>query len=362
MRHVQRLLVDRALRRLRVGAALLLTVWLVVPPRHGVGGFSVRAELGAAIAVLLGCNLLSLVDRDNLIGRASVFGQFAIDAGLAFGVVAGSGMGTRGVAWIALSMPVLEAAMRFGLVGEAIAASLVAGAYGVWSWRSGSADAATVGVRMSAVLLVGMPCGYFASQMATELHSLSALTQRLAYRASHDPLTGLANRAFLLERLDRVAAAAGPRNPSALLFVDLDGFKKLNDTFGHDVGNDMLVDIAVRLRETVPEAFVARLGGDEFAVLLWPTSANFAEVAAQRIVDGLRSNHSRADATVTVTASVGLAMSYGGDAPPLMLRQADLAMYQAKSAGRARWSYCLEQGASAHEPAGHVGITVGPTP
>ena len=362
MRHVQRLLVDRALRRLRVGAALLLTVWFVVPPRHGVGGFSGRAELAAAIAVLLGCNLLSLVDRDNLIGRASVFGQLTIDAALAFGVVAGSGVGTRGVAWIALSMPVLEAAMRFGLVGEAIAASLVAGAYGVWSWQSGATDAATVGVRMSAVLLVGMPCGYFASQMATELHSLSALTQRLAYRASHDPLTGLANRAFLLERLDRVAAAADPRKPSALLFVDLDGFKKLNDTFGHDVGNDMLVDIAVRLRETVPEAFVARLGGDEFAVLLWPTSVNFAEVAAQRIVDKLRSSHSRADATVTVTASVGLAMSDGGDAPPLMLRQADLAMYQAKSACRARWSYCPEQHAPAREPAGHVGITVGPTP
>jgi diguanylate cyclase (GGDEF)-like protein len=217
-------------------------------------------------------------------------------------------------------------------------------------------------VRMSAVLLMGIPCGYFASQMATELYSLSAVTQRLAYRASHDPLTGLANRAFLLERLDRVAAAAGPRNPSALLFVDLDGFKNLNDTFGHDVGNDMLVDIAVRLRQAAPDAFVARLGGDEFAVLIWPASVSTAETAAQRVVDALCSSHARTDTTVTVTASVGLAMSYGGDSPPVMLRQADLAMYQAKSAGRARWSYCREQRKPLQAPARHLGTEVATTP
>jgi diguanylate cyclase (GGDEF)-like protein len=230
--------------------------------------------------------------------------------------------------------------MRFGLVPQTLMVCLVGGAYAAWSVGTDAADVATVGVRVSAVLLVGLPCGYFASQMAAELHALSAVTRRLAYRASHDPLTGLANRAFLLERLERLAADASESSPLALMFVDLDGFKAMNDTFGHDVGDEVLVEVAARLRDAAPEAFVARLGGDEFAVLSWPAPAAEAEATAQRIVDALRA---RADAPATVTASVGIALSRGGVTPTQLLRQADLAMYTAKTEGRARWAYCADR-------------------
>lgn len=152
----------------------------------------------------------------------------------------------------------------------------------------------------------------------------------LESKALYDSLTGLANRALLMERLWHVADEAMP--PASLLLVDLDGFKKVNDALGHMVGDTVLVEVARRLRQAVPEgATIARLGGDEFAVVLPDMTVDVARKLAAVI--GRDIAEPFPGVQDVVTASIGVS-----DVPAVdvALRQADLAMYAAKFAGRAR--------------------------
>ncbi len=173
---------------------------------------------------------------------------------------------------------------------------------------------------------------------------------QLWHVASHDSLTGLLNRGGFFERLGTevdAARAAGDRT-MALLFVDLDGLKGINDQGGHAAGDRLLVDVADRLRAVVGRgALVARLGGDEFVIAI-PVPADdacrAAEDLAQCVVDRLaepatttRSQADRGD--VLVAASVGIAVDDGEVAPVRILEAADAAMYRAKSAGRSRWAW-----------------------
>ena len=102
-----------------------------------------------------------------------------------------------------------------------------------------------------------------AEALAGALQVQEDLREQLTQRALHDPLTGLGNRALLAERL-----AAGTGGQFALLMLDLDGFKDINDTLGHPAGDDLLVEVATRLRAVAPDGAVVRLGGDEFAILV----------------------------------------------------------------------------------------------
>ncbi|BDP44042.1 hypothetical protein DAETH_40110 (plasmid) [Deinococcus aetherius] len=163
--------------------------------------------------------------------------------------------------------------------------------------------------------------------------------EALARLAHHDALTGLANRAAFGEALKEAAARAraGERPPFAVLFVDLDGFKAVNDSFGHAAGDDLLVGVAHALRGAVPGGdLVARLGGDEFAVLA-PSARTHdeAEVLARRLADALGRSLQVSGGEVGVTASIGVSVcpEDGGDGPTL-LHHADLAMYEAKRAGK----------------------------
>ena len=164
-----------------------------------------------------------------------------------------------------------------------------------------------------------------------------AVQDRIAYAASHDSLTGLANGPTLNRDLER-ALAQGTRyqHPVAILFADLDGFKAVNDTYGHDVGDRLLQTISGVIKRVTRDTDTAgRLGGDEFGVVL--TRVNNAEEAlsvAQRIIDGIVGNSSVAGLRLDVGCSVGVAMAYpgGSDAKSLM-RHADAAMYQAKRSG-----------------------------
>ncbi|GLY08672.1 GGDEF domain-containing protein [Actinoplanes sp. NBRC 101535] len=151
----------------------------------------------------------------------------------------------------------------------------------------------------------------------------------LQYQATHDHLTGLANRKLLYERAARWGR---DRTPVALLLLDLDGFKQINDRFGHAVGDEVLVEVAGVLRAVIPERHTAaRLGGDEFAVVLDP-APEVAEVAelGERIVAGIK-------ACGRVGVSVGLAHEPTGRATlGMMLSNADAALYKAKAAGKGR--------------------------
>jgi len=177
--------------------------------------------------------------------------------------------------------------------------------------------------------------------------SLTDITERKRYEeqllhdAFHDGLTGLANRALFLNRLAHSVARAR-RRPSelfAVLFLDLDGFKVVNDSLGHFLGDELLVQIARRLEECVrPGDTVARLGGDEFTVLLDDIEgAEVAQVVAERICEALLPSFDLGGQEVSTSASIGIALSSGGyGRPEDLVRDADTAMYSAKAGGRAQ--------------------------
>ena len=152
----------------------------------------------------------------------------------------------------------------------------------------------------------------------------------LAYRAMHDPLTGLANRAMFAERLEH-AYRVGERGV-AVVWIDLDRFKQVNDIFGHDVGDEMLVAVADRLRDVVRETDdIARMGGDEFAIVLPNVIEPEAEMVGDRVLSALTD---RSAFRLQMGASVGVAWHQGTSRDGTgLIRRADEAMYRAKAAG-----------------------------
>jgi diguanylate cyclase (GGDEF)-like protein len=160
---------------------------------------------------------------------------------------------------------------------------------------------------------------------------IARLQQQLRHEATHDPLTGLANRALLDEQAQRARREPSPpAEHSAVLLLDLDGFKAVNDELGHHVGDQLLVAVAQRLRGCArPGDTVARLGGDEFVVLLTDTATAGAERIARRILDTLPQPVHLEGYTLSPRASIGIAVGPSGQFDAL-LRDADAAMYQAK--------------------------------
>jgi diguanylate cyclase (GGDEF)-like protein/PAS domain S-box-containing protein len=165
-----------------------------------------------------------------------------------------------------------------------------------------------------------------------------AFEHQLTHLAFHDPLTGLPNRALFLDRLDRAIIRANRQFRSvAVLFVDLDNFKVVNDSLGHDVGDQLLVTIAARLKEVLRgEDSVSRMGGDEFTVLLEDVHDDeMAMLVADRIAESLREPIQLDGREVVPSASIGVALSTrGNDGHDALLRNADLAMYRAKANGK----------------------------
>ena len=163
----------------------------------------------------------------------------------------------------------------------------------------------------------------------------------LEHQAFHDSLTGLANRVLLKERLEHaLARARRRRSPLAVLFIDLDGFKRVNDSLGHDSGDMLLVGVGERLVSMVRDCdTVARLGGDEFAIILEEMdSPDRAAEVADRLISSLLASFEIDSKTVSVTASVGIAVCEAGDSTSEeLLANADVAMYSAKGNGKARY-------------------------
>lgn len=159
---------------------------------------------------------------------------------------------------------------------------------------------------------------------------------RLAALAMRDPLTGAHNRRYLIKQLDEVAPASAGR---AMLFVDLDAFKAVNDTHGHDVGDAVLVEVSRRLEASARnDDTVVRLGGDEFVVLCSDVTPDDAMAIAHRIVEALAEPMRIGELELVVTASCGMSPIEPGSAGAVALERADAAMYRAKRAGRNRAS------------------------
>jgi diguanylate cyclase (GGDEF)-like protein len=191
------------------------------------------------------------------------------------------------------------------------------------------------------VTLVRM-CESFDSERKLADEQLEHRQEELAFLATHDPLTGLPNRTLILDRVEQMLARSRRKQtPVAALFVDLDNFKSINDTLGHEVGDELLRAVAARLDGVVraTDAF-GRLGGDEFVVVSEELSLSAGpELIAERLIEALKEPFklgSDEGTRLTVTASIGIA---SGDrtAPADLLRDADIAMYRAKWDGKNRF-------------------------
>jgi diguanylate cyclase (GGDEF)-like protein len=162
-------------------------------------------------------------------------------------------------------------------------------------------------------------------------------TRRLAHQATHDPLTGLANRAKLIEWLTE-RMSGGQRSSLALLFLDLDGFKMVNDSLGHSIGDKLLIRVAERLTSLAgPAERVVRLGGDEFVIVVDLAYGQTARATAAKVEQAFASAFAVEGMELSITTSIGIATDDGhASQAEDLLRDADIALYRAKEAGRGR--------------------------
>ncbi|MGH2863832.1 MAG: putative bifunctional diguanylate cyclase/phosphodiesterase, partial [Solirubrobacteraceae bacterium] len=186
-------------------------------------------------------------------------------------------------------------------------------------------------------------CECFETERRRTDEELTRREEELAFLATHDPLTGLPNRTLILDRVEQMLArSARNQTPVAALFIDLDGFKGINDTLGHAVGDELLRAVAARLEGVVRHVdALGRLGGDEFVVIAEELSlAAGPELVAERLLEALKHPFNLGEdgeTHLTITASIGIAAGKRSSAEDL-LRDADIAMYRAKWDGKNRYA------------------------
>lgn len=197
------------------------------------------------------------------------------------------------------------------------------------------------GQTLPGLILIILLCSAVAASIVRQggraMNALRASQARALHHANHDPLTALPNRRVLLERIRSRLDAA---QPVSLIYMDLDGFKEVNDLYGHRAGDDLLREATERIAGTAgPDALIARMGGDEFAVLASDDQGLDPTELARRIIDGFHGSFAIAGANVLVGVSIGVVTT-----PPdceldvdELMRRADVAMYSAKARGKNRW-------------------------
>jgi diguanylate cyclase (GGDEF)-like protein len=217
------------------------------------------------------------------------------------------------------------------------------------TWSSHGGDIRVVSI--SAVVLTGV----VVVRQLTAFQDNRRLLARLDHSANHDALTQLPNRVLYGKRLRKALAGPGDRRVSVAL-IDLDDFKVVNDTLGHEIGDVLLVSVAERLASCVrTRDTVARLGGDEFVVVFEDADPADADAAAQRIIAALTTPVRANGHNLLVGASIGIANGRAGDDASELLRQADIAMYAAKNLGGSRYIHYGPGIARAAAGSGHPG-------
>ena len=223
---------------------------------------------------------------------------------------------------------------RDGLVTTLAGERGVIGAMVIADRRSEVMEFDNTDVRLAETLALHTATALENGRLEQSLEQLRVLESRLTFQALHDPLTGLANRTLFRSTLDAAIADRGAA-AGAVLFVDLDDFKTVNDSFGHAVGDALLVEVAERLVAAVrPDDTIARLGGDEFAIHLDGVSGAQAAALAERLLASLDAPIFVAHRRVVIRASVGIAPIEPGADPESVMRSADTAMYTAKAQGK----------------------------
>lgn len=251
--------------------------------------------------------------------------------------VAGSGIAALA------TLPVVMIGWLFGVWGGLAAAvgctvlnTLLLNLQGEAGWDS--VISAGGGAGTVALLVISGLVGYMSQLNAR----VSRQARELEHRATHDSLTDLPNRALFARRLREAVS----RGAVAVLFLDLDDFKRINDSLGHEAGDRLLVQVAERLRASVREGdTVSRLGGDEFTILVEDVSKpDRAEEIAARVLRGLREPFEIDGRELRVTGSVGVSVgSPGMQSPESLLGAADSAMYDAKARGKAGYRVSVEE-------------------
>jgi len=167
-----------------------------------------------------------------------------------------------------------------------------------------------------------------------------SITEQMTYRATHDSLTDLPNRALLLSGLEQLLIQSSRRGcQAAVMFLDLDGFKAINDNYGHDVGDDLLKLVASRLSNVVRESdMVARIGGDEFVITMGEVArVDDIYATTKRIISTVNKTFYLRDHQLKIGTSIGVALyPESGNTPEVLLKNADVAMYRAKTSGKNR--------------------------
>ena len=288
----------------------------------------VRIESNARLAALVrhGSDLLTIIDADSTIRYASPSHEYVL------GVEASSLIGQSIFGEIHHDdLPYADGSVRRVLIDDTVRESYVVrmrAASGEWRW-----------IEAMITNLLDEPSVAGLVVNGRDITERKVLEEQLRDQALRDPLTGLGNRRLFADRMAHALERAR-RTPEtiAVLLLDLDHFKFINDSLGHAQGDALLCAVADRLRQTLRTAdTIARLGGDEFAILLENlTNAGEADLAATRVQDALARPFRLNDRDVTVRVSVGIAQADAGEATHDLLTDADVAMYGAKNAGRGR--------------------------
>lgn len=303
-----------------------------------------HAQLTRAILDSLPARTAVLETDGTIISTNAPWDAFGVEAG------GGSALWTAGVNY-------LDVCRRAARAGDPDATAVLVGldemASGARDSFSYDYDCSTAEeerwFHLQAVPLVGRN-GVIISH--TDITSRIQSQRRLAHQAHHDHLTGLPNRLRLHQILDEAMDAESGSPDVAVLLIDLDGFKNVNDSLGHDVGDALLCDVAARFSEVVRGTdVVARLGGDEFVVVTRDCDADAATQLADRIHHALTEPFDVAGMHLPITASIGIALSHDRCVRPAdLLRDVDVAMYAAKEAGRDRSHvFSTDLGQAAHD-------------
>lgn len=211
----------------------------------------------------------------------------------------------------------------------------------LWN-RKKSGELFAVRLNISAICNAIGEVSHYLAIMA-DVTAMKVQQQEWERNANHDPLTGLPNRTLLMDRLNQaMAQSVRTHLMLGICYLDLDGFKPINDIYGHSAGDAVLVEVAARLRRSVREGdTVARVGGDEFVLLLWGlTSLEECDLTLKRIISAIDRPIAINGVEVVITVSAGVTLfPRNGNDPVLLTAEADSAMYRSKMAGGNRYSY-----------------------
>jgi diguanylate cyclase (GGDEF)-like protein/PAS domain S-box-containing protein len=325
-----------------VTALVLARQWVAVRENLRLTGEAAARESEARFSALVqhASDMLLIVDGDFSVRYASPAALEAL-GGTAESVVGGQ--------LLQLVHPG-DVAGVIGLLGQAVAKGRES-VRGEWRFRT--LDGRSVLAEHVATNLLDEPTVQGIVLNSRDVSERAELERQLTHQAFHDPLTHLANRTLFLDRLEHAFRRAG-RSPSgaALLFLDLDDFKRVNDSLGHAAGDQLLVQSSARIGAELREGdTLARLGGDEFAILLEDvTESGLATSVAERVVDALRAPFLIEGKEICVGVSIGIASSRDAASPSDLMRNADLAMYIAKTRGKG--------GCAVFEPHMHEDVVV----